>query len=361
MMRAFDKWLVPHLKQQLGRRDKPAHLMLAVCDHFEPLHASDKAGAVERIGIWQDRFPQLIKSFRDVDGEPPKHSFFYPIEQYDADLLGPLADLCFATGSEVEVHLHHENDTPEGVRETLERGKIDLGRHGLLSRDVTGAVRYGFIHGNWALNNSHPEGLGCGVDREIPILRETGCYADFTMPSAPSPTQARAINSIGYLSDLPGREALDRVKRAKVGSGVERREQSDQLLMIQGPLALNWGWRKWGVLPRMENGDITGNNPPTKQRLQLAASQSISVEGRSDWVFVKLHTHGGIEQNFEMLLGEPMRAFHESIAGIDDFQLHYVTAREMANIVHAAEEGKEGNPGEYRDYLFQPPSGEARP
>lgn len=360
MIRAFDKWLIPYLKQKLGRRPKPKHVMLAVCDHFEPLHASDKKGAIERIGIWQERFPQLIEPFKDCDGHPPKHSFFYPIEQYDADLLAPLADLCEKTGSEIEVHLHHKDDTPERLRDALEQGKVDLASHGLLPRDSSGEIRYAFIHGNWALNNSHPQGLGCGVDREIPILRQTGCYADFTMPSAPSPTQSRVINSIGYLTDLPGRAALDQLQLAGVSEEAGRRDEKDQLLMIHGPLALNWKWRKWGIIPKMENGDITGTNPPTYMRLQLAVSLGVSVQERSDWVFVKLHTHGGIEQNFEMLLGEPMRKFHQAVVDANaaedgDVQVHYVTAREMANIVHAAEDGKKGDPGEYRDYLFRLP------
>src|SRR5438132_607974 len=63
-------------------------------------------------------------------------------------------------------------------------------RHGLLARDrTTGALGYGFIHGNWALCNSRPDGRWCGVNNELEILRATGCYADFTMPSAPHPTQ----------------------------------------------------------------------------------------------------------------------------------------------------------------------------
>jgi len=32
--------------------------------------------------------------------------------------------------------------------------------------------------------------------------------------------------------------------------------------------------------------------------------------------------------------------------------LHFVTAREMANILLAACDGREGNPGDYRDYRF---------
>jgi hypothetical protein len=37
------------------------------------------------------------------------------------------------------------------------------------------------------------------------------------------------------------------------------------------------------------------------------------------------------------------------------WRLHYVTAREMYNIAIAAMDGKEGDPGAYRDYLLAPP------
>jgi len=38
------------------------------------------------------------------------------------------------------------------------------------------------------------------------------------------------------------------------------------------------------------------------------------------------------------------------------YALHYVTARETYNIIKAAEAGKTGNPGEYRDFLVPPPT-----
>jgi len=358
MLRSLDRWLLPYLLRQVpsSASGGPTHVLLAVCDHFEPLHASDKAGALRRLAAWRERFPGLASAFRDADGCPPKHSFFYPVEQYDPDLIEPLAELCRATGSEVEIHLHHENDTAEGLRAKLEQGKADLRRYGLLGTDPDGAVRYGFIHGNWALNHSHPEGRGCGVDREIPVLRGTGCYGDFTLPSAPSPAQPRSVNRIAYLEDLPGRRALDEARAVREGEGAARREDPSRLLMVQGPLALNWRRRKWGLLPRIENGDLTGANPPTAERLRLAIAQRVSVAGRPDWVFVKYHTHGGIERNFETLLGEPMRRFHASLTSQRDFRLHYVTAREMANLVHALEDGCEGEPGEHRDHWIRPPA-----
>jgi hypothetical protein len=38
------------------------------------------------------------------------------------------------------------------------------------------------------------------------------------------------------------------------------------------------------------------------------------------------------------------------------YVLHYVTAREMFNIVKAAEDGHVGNPNDYRDYVLKSPS-----
>ena len=55
------------------------------------------------------------------------------------------------------------------------------------------------------------------------------------------------------------------------------------------------------------------------------------------------------------MLGAPMQKFladllHQATDTKDT--LHFVTAREMVNIVLAACDGREGNPGQYRDYRF---------
>lgn len=357
MLRAADKWLIPYLSRKIpSLAPGPVHLMLCVCDHFEPLHDTDLAGAESRLRVWQDSFPALTAAFRDADGHPPKHTFFYPVEQYHEELVGPLSDLCAATGSEVEIHLHHHNDTVERFRESLETGKAVLLRHGLLAEDPLGRTVYGFIHGNWALNNSAPGGKGCGVDREIPILRATGCYADFTMPSAPHPTQTRTINSLYYAADAPRRKAHDSGTPVAVGQTARLRQSPDHLLLVQGPLAPDWRRRKWGLIPKLENGDLTGANPPSLQRLLTWTAQRIQVQGQPNWIFVKLHTHGGIPRNYGTLLGEKMRAFHEALGRFcqdSNLSLHYVTARELVNILHAAEDGLTNPPGDHRNHLYR--------
>ena len=210
--RGLDRWLLPYMLESSRRwargHDEAVHLLLCVADHFEPGNGNASPElARSRVGRWVRDYPRCFSNMRDSDGKPPRHTFFYPLEQYRYEDLDALAGLCRSGFSEVEVHLHHDGDTSDSLREKLLVYKELMSRrHGLLPRHrETGAIAYGFIHGNWALDNSRPDGRWCGVNNELDILRETGCYADFTLPSAPSPTQTRKINSIYYATDDPDR------------------------------------------------------------------------------------------------------------------------------------------------------------
>jgi hypothetical protein len=358
--RGFDQWLPGYVASPGRRGDPPAghdvHLLLCVADHYEPhLGGATEAVARDRLRAWTDGYARALGGFRDSDGRPPRHSFFYPVEEYREDILDALAGLCRAGYGEVEVHLHHDNDTADNLRRTLAEARDTLaGRHGLLARDRrTGAVKYGFIHGNWALDNSHPHGRCCGVNNELDVLRETGCYADFTLPSFPSRTQTRTINSIYYATDDPSRPKSHDTGR-RVGTGPA---PTGGLMLIQGPLVVNWSARKWGVVPRIENGCVQGNQPLSVARLGCWLRARVQVPARPDWYFVKLHTHGANEGNMPALLGEPAVTFHRDLArlaeGDPHFHYHYVTAREMYNLARAAEDGWRGTVADARDYALE--------
>ncbi len=340
-------------RRRAARAGRPVHVLLCVADHYEPKvgRPSDTV-ARSRVERWVRDYPRQFGGFRDSDGYAPRHSFFYPPEEYEAEYLDALADLCRAGFGEVEIHLHHDHDTAEGLRAKLLAWKELLAeRHGLLPRRRdTGEAAYGFIHGNWALCNSRPDGRWCGVNNELEILRETGCYADFTMPSAPSPTQTRKINRIYYASDVPGRP-----KSHDGGVDVGTAPQPEgSLMLIQGPLALDWGRAKWGLVPRLENACLQGNQPASIRRLDLWLRAAVQVPTRPDWFFVKLHTHGAPEWNQEALLGAPMVEFHRALAERAErdpnFHYHYVTAREMYNLARAAEAGWRGSVADARDF-----------
>jgi hypothetical protein len=349
-------WLVPYAlgaaKRRVPRRGEAIHLLLCVADHYEPKWGNaPPERARSRVEHWVREYPRRFASFRDSDGRPPRYTFFYPAEEYEPEYLDALAGLCRAGFGEVEVHLHHDGDTAANLRATL-LGFRDLlaRRHGLLARDrKTGELAYGFIHGNWALCNSRPDGRWCGVSDELDVLRETGCYADFTMPSAPDPTQARKVNSIYYARCDGGPRPHDRGVDAGRGPA-----PADSLLLIQGPLLLNWRRRKWGLAPRIENACLQASQPPSIDRLRLWLQARVQVPARPDWFFVKLHTHGATEANAAVLLGEPMVRFHQALARRaeedTDFHFHYVTAREMYNLARAAEAGWQGTVAEARDF-----------
>lgn len=348
--------------QRLTRRDlhRPVHLILALADHFEPaIIPSDgrrRAPLDEqerRLERWCREYPRLAKEWRDSDGRPFPHTYFYPAEQYDAGLIDRLAEHCHQGWGETEIHLHHgvrQPDTAENTRQLLASFRNQLERRGCVSYwDGAGAARYAFVHGNFALANS-AGGRACGVDSEMQILAETGCYADMTLPTGLFHwAQTAKINSL-YECGLP----LDQRAPHRVGSDLRVGRQPRVFpLMVQGPWVAARGGRR-GM--RIENGSLVKSNPPSLRRLALWKRAAISVAGRPDWLFIKLHCHSMDPTHESAVLGEGMKSFlRELVDGAQDRQetLHFVSARELVNIALAACDGREGNPGQYRDYRLK--------
>ncbi len=342
----------------------PVHLVIAVADHFEPaIDPEDGKKRVprfeqeRRLEWWSREYPEAVDRWRDHDGRPFVHTYFYPAEQYDEGLLQMLADHCHAGWGEVEIHLHHgmtQPDTAENTRHVLTEFRDQLAfRHRCLAiEEGCDQPRYAFVHGNFALANS-ASGRFCGVDSEMKILAETGCYADFTLPTGiHHPAQTAKINSL-YECTLPLEQAAPHRKGNNLAAG---RVPRTFPVIVQGPLLADWkgGSRLPGL--SLEAGAITGRNPMSLRRLALWKRARITVQGRPDWLFIKVHCHGMDPTQKDVVVGELFRKFLEVLVGgaaERKEMLHFVTAREMTNIILAACEGREGNPGDYRDYRFK--------
>jgi hypothetical protein len=356
-------WLGHYLKRKITLKKPPKqtkHIMFCFVDHYEPMWGKDIPYEQEcaRVERWHIDYPKIAGKFKDADGCYPKHTFFYPEEEYRQEHLDKITDLCQRGFGEIEIHLHHDNDTSENLRATLEGFTERLhDNHGAFVRnEETGKLQYTFIHGNWCLANSRPDNKMCGVDNEISILRETGCFADFTFPSAPSDTQPATANEIYYVNCNPN-VLVPHNKGIEVEVGLK---QTGDLMLITGPLGLNWKKRKKGIFPQIENSDVRASMPPSNDRVDLWVDTAISVKGKPEWLFIKIHTHGTQEQDMNTLLGEP---FHNMCQYLEDkyndgenYSLHYVSAREMYNIVKAAEAGEQGNPNSYRNFHVAAPS-----
>jgi hypothetical protein len=293
--RHAELWLPGYIRARLAnwRRAPAGRVWVAIADHWEPYRgqASDET-ARERAGLWFRHWPEIAARHADATGRPPQYTFYYPQEEYQAEILDGVAELCRRGIADTDIHIHHHG---EGEQNFLDRmnGFIEtlVTRHGLL-RQHGGRTVFGFIHGNWALDNSRPDGKFCGLNNEITLLRDLGCYADFTMPSGNSPTQSRLVNRIYWATDDPLRpRSYDQgtvVKPGAPGAG--------DLLMIPGPLGLRWGER---LAPRLENGELASQDLATPYRVGRWLDLAPRI-GRN--IFIKLHAHGAWDRNAEALL-----------------------------------------------------------
>lgn len=344
------------------KNDATQHLIVIVVNHFEPSWKDD--GSFWDLGTQTRRLESWVKQaraagslLRDHDGTPFRHTYFYPGEQYHRQLIDLLASLEAEGLGEVEIHLHHgveEPDTADQARRALTEFRDLLAEeHNCLSReDGDDRPRYAFVHGNLALANSMG-GRWCGVDNEMEILAETGCYADMTLPAAPQESQVAMINAIYQC----GRPLNERAPHC-TGRNLRVGDQIQLPIIFTGPLVFDWSRRVHGLpKPRLDDGGVASKYPVSAARLDRWRNARITVRGRPDWIFIKLYCHGFFTGDQEASLGQSMlRFWTESIESADrdgGFKIHFVTAREAFNITMAAVDGHSGNPHLYRDYRLR--------
>lgn len=349
-------WHLRRLTAPKVAQDKPVHLFFCMTDHYEPgTRGVDEAAERAQVDMLLDLYPKITDKHKDADGRKPTRTWFFPPHYHRFGNLKKLVDLCDRGYGEIEIHLHHGKHTPdtaENLRETLDEIVRDYSQFGIFG-EHEGRRKYGFIHGDWALANSRNNQY-CGVNNEIDILRETGCYADYTHPSRPESTP-RQMNTIHYAkssTDKP--KSYNRGVLAKAG---QAGDESDQLLLIQGPLhPLKLGDKITSVRPIGD--EIAGKPYTTKERIRRWVETAVHVDGKPDWVFIKTHTHGATDHEF--VLGQEFEDILDELEGSYNdgkkYILHYVNAREMYNLVKAVEDGKgDENPIDLIDYCVKPP------
>lgn len=333
--RHAELWLPGLLRDRWQRRSEPTDgttVWLTIADHYEPYwRRPDDATAAARVAAWRSQWPAIAERHRDDAGHPAQYTFFYPEEEYRPALLDQLAELARAGVADVEVHIHHDG---EGEADFVRRIGTFVHtlrtQHGLL-HDVGGRPGFAFIHGNWALDNAHPSGRWCGLNNELTLLRQLGCYADFTMPAAPDPCQTRRVNSIYWATDDPA-APKSHDDGIAVTPGVP--PPPNALLMVQGPLALHFPARR-GFRPTLEVGELAGHAPVTPDR--IAAWLRVAPRLGQD-LFVKLHTHGAPEKNAGPLLGHDLEALFTGLRATctaRGWGLRFATAWDLAQRIHS--------------------------
>lgn len=329
-------WFPAYVKDRTHRLLNPRkakRLWVAITDHYEPMGGSVSVQqGLARVAAWQRRWPEIANGApKDSQGNQPRYTCFYPQEEYVREVVAELEPMQRSGLIDVEVHIHHDHETAQGftakMREFIKRLHED---HGFLHHH-DGHLAFGFIHGNWALDNSRPDGRWCGVSGELQLLRDLGCYADFTMPSLPSATQGRIINQIYWTAGDPARpKGFDRGVVAKTGEG-----RRGDLLMVTGPMGLRYRDR---LIPRLETGELAVYDPATAYRVERWIDLAPSI---GDDIFIKLYAHGAREDNAAGMLGdrpgtgslEPMFRWIAEAAAKRNLELHWASAWEMFQAV----------------------------
>ena len=349
--------LIPgHFLKSVRSFSKPLHIIFCMVDHFEP-GSGNVSFSVEkkRMKTLLDKLPIIADKHKDSDHISPKRTWFFPPHYHRNNNLRELVSLCEAGYGEIELHLHHGKtrpDTSNNLRNTIKQCIQEYSEFGIFGRE-NGETRYGFIHGNSALDNSR-KGKLCGVNNEIDILLETGCYADFTFPCA-GPPNPRKLNSIYYAIDDPNEP-----KSYNTGVDVKagRKCTTKRLMIVQGPLFPFFkGTYPWSL--RLYTPVINGQPPVDAKRIDAWINCRIHIRGAANWIIVKTHTHGAVESS--AVLGSEMEFIYKHLESNygngGKFYLHYVSARELYNIIKAIENGEPlTTPHDYRDYLIEQPN-----
>jgi len=352
-------WLPFYLAQRLKPKealnsDLPIHLMFCVVDHFEPFN--DKADfdkAKMRVKVWEEKYPEMADKFLDADNQKPRHSWFYP-PHHDLKFLKTLVELCKRGYGEIEMHLHHNHmfpfpDTAETLKSKILKCVEDYSEYGIFCLPG-GGRKFAFIHGDWSLANARGKDY-CGINNEIDILKDCGCYADFTFPSL-GVSQPALINRVYYgLNYSGGPKSYNWGEEVVVNKIVNNR-----LLLIPGILGLRRDRNKRKLLPVIESSNIDRVDYLDESRVDYLAANAIRIKGRPNWLFIKLHTHGARNADFGQPFALPVDRAHRHLNDTYNdkkkYFLHYVSAREMYNIVKAAEAGLGGNPNDYRNFII---------
>ncbi len=178
-----------------------------------------------------------------------------------------------------------------------------------------------------------------------------GCYADFTFPAFGSLCQPKIVNRHYYpekshtISKSYDRGVFMKAGQPRVG-----------LLMFSGPMSFD------SKSLRVDDGRVESNFPLTYRRFENWLNANVHVQEKEDWIFMKLYTHSARERTREELFSSKTENFYREItdrAKRGDFNLYFVTAREIYNLAKAAEAGVTGSPQEYFDFEITPPRNRA--
>ncbi len=293
--------------------------------------------ALGRVAQWRDKWPRIADDApRDAAGQRPQYSFFYPQEEYRRDLLDGIAEMVRLGVGDVEVHLHHDNEQRDAfIRKVTEYCRRLTDDHGLL-RQQDGRTVFGFIHGNWALDNSRPDGKCVRPQRR-------------NRPAARSGLLRRFHHAVSSLGDPGARCEPDLLVH-------KQSRQSSQVLRSRDR---SHSWRRQARRPADDHRTARAalwrtaaaarwrpeRLPDTICRRPRGCGRWFDLAPTiGDDLFLKLYTHGAQERNLEPLLNGGLGNLFRWLAEEAErrgIEIHWATAWQMYQAADALIHGRE--------------------
>ena len=110
-------------------------------------------------------------------------------------------------------------------------------------KTANGETHFAFVHGNFGLDNGNGP-TACGVNRELALLRDLGCFADFTFPAIYQRAQPPIVNSIYAAKDDEAPRSYRRrfpLSSLKTGGAVGKHRSTLVEIAVAGFLAAKSG------------------------------------------------------------------------------------------------------------------------
>lgn len=361
MLIKFDKQVDEKLKQV-------DHLIYMHADHFEP-GSCPLDICNERLKIWTNDlkklkikpslfvFPSLLMDYRDGKIITRPSSLTSTIIKY----LKPMEN----NGADINLHIHHERWTTSSVTTepwiTLLREKKVTDEQMLIAHiiDVKKVFEdvgvdmtfWGFVHGMWGLNASDTR--VCNIENEIIILKEYGCFGDFTFPAG-RPRCTPDMSGIFSVPDRIGKKIYNAGFKLKKGRNILQ-EQKNFLIFyptesyfyisLDG-LLINRGERAYYYASILnpdtfgENGQTIGTLCP-EDSLEIIQEWILSSMIIDKTMIIKTHAHSmsnvfwqfadKIENQSPLFQANHIERMDMLDKAIDEryIGMHYLTARQL--------------------------------
>jgi len=341
---SLEDYLVWEFATAEDRCDKTdsTDVMLAII--LAPTPGTPNTAIISSLGAMTRNDAELC----DNEGNRLRITMACPTGSIDTTGLQKLSEKVIESGGEVECLLRSADLSDSDTAKSLGRFISHLQNMGwaITSDSLT---RFAVLFDDDTIAEAGLHRKSGSIIRE---LVSAGCFADLS--SVNSADEGLMLNSIytafpeGLRSGIGTHHGTARMNRTG-GRG---------LLRICGPTVVNWTRLNDMFLPCIETGVIDSAHSPGSHSAENWLRADVHVNGQPNWKFIKLiiecHADSGHRNDVIVRAESALKHLHSLCDQEDCCRLHFVTAREMANIAYAASSGECGDASRYRDYLVKP-------